>query len=86
MARGTPVIAMNSGGPVESVRDGLSGFLMAKDPKEWAKKMEVMGKDGEMRKKIGEYARKYACEEFSLRKMGEKMTEKLIEMELGIKS
>lgn len=35
----TPVIAVNSGGPTESVRDGETGFLCPQEAKEFAHRM-----------------------------------------------
>jgi alpha-1,3/alpha-1,6-mannosyltransferase len=32
----TPVVAINSGGPLESIADGKTGFLLEKDPRKWA--------------------------------------------------
>jgi alpha-1,3/alpha-1,6-mannosyltransferase len=32
----TPVIAINSGGPLESISHEKTGFLLEKDPAKWA--------------------------------------------------
>lgn len=56
MASATPVIACNSGGPKESVIDGVTGFLKSPDPIEFAKGMRdclsdvrIMGSDARKR-------------------------------------
>ncbi|POM68399.1 Alpha-1,3-mannosyltransferase [Phytophthora palmivora] len=39
MACGTPVIAVSSGGPLESIADGETGFLCKQTPKAFAEAM-----------------------------------------------
>jgi len=39
MAHGKPVLAVNRGGPTESVLDGRTGFLLAPEPAAFAAKM-----------------------------------------------
>ncbi|OMJ71363.1 hypothetical protein SteCoe_30449 [Stentor coeruleus] len=75
MARGTPVIAINSGGPMESVKNELSGFLLDKDPKKWGEKMMMLSEDNEKRTKVGAYAKEWALKEFSLSSMSSKLNE-----------
>lgn len=80
MARGTPVIAINSGGPMESVKyekNEKSGFLIEKDPKKWAKEMLSLSKDQSCRAEISEFAKKWAFEQFSLASMSSKLKEDL---------
>jgi alpha-1,3/alpha-1,6-mannosyltransferase len=77
MARGTPVVASNSGGPTESVRHLKSGFLLDKDPGNWTRVMNRI-KDNEMeRNEISRFAKEYACREFSLKFMGEKLAKEI---------
>ena len=45
----TPVIAINNGGPLESIKDGETGFLVKQDPVSWADKMNILYKDDSMR-------------------------------------
>lgn len=77
MARGTPVIAINSGGPVESVKDGKSGFLLDKDPKNWSQVMEKLKSEEKLRQSIKKFAAEYACKEFSLKFMGDQLAKEL---------
>lgn len=39
MAAARPVIACNSGGPLESIRDGITGFLVDPEPRAFADAM-----------------------------------------------
>ena len=78
MARGTPVIAINSGGPTESVKNGVTGFLLGKNKEEWHQCMENLQTNAKLREKIGISARNYAHEEFSLKSMGQKMHKEIM--------
>jgi glycosyltransferase involved in cell wall biosynthesis len=80
MARGTPVIAINSGGPTESVKHEQSGYLIEKNEKSWAKRMELLQNDPSLRKTIGNYAKAYSHEEFSLKSMGKKLSTALLSL------
>ena len=71
MARGTPVVANRSGGPIESVKDGKSGFLLDKDPENWSRVMLKLINDPKSRSEMKKFAKDYACNEFSLKYMGE---------------
>lgn len=42
MIRGVPTIAINHGGPIETVIDEETGFLLPTDPKKWAEKTELL--------------------------------------------
>ena len=77
MARGAPVIAIKSGGPTESVKDKKTGFLLEISPKDWAEQMEKIQNDNKLREKISLQAAKYACEEFSLSSMAQKLDKSL---------
>ena len=59
MACGIPPIVMNKKGPKEIVKDNITG-LIAKDDKDFGKKVELLIKDKELRKKLGKNALKYA--------------------------
>jgi alpha-1,3/alpha-1,6-mannosyltransferase len=66
------VIACNSGGPLESIVDGVTGFLLPPEPTVWQKKLDEI-----IRNKIstGEAGRKRAKELFSF----EAFTDRLIQ-------
>lgn len=62
-----PVIATNHGGPVESIQDGISGFLVEPDnPKALADKIFFLLENREIAKRVGENARKRVEEKFGI--------------------
>ncbi|XP_028673240.2 alpha-1,3/1,6-mannosyltransferase ALG2 isoform X1 [Erpetoichthys calabaricus] len=60
-----PVIAVNSGGPLESIADGETGFLCDPQPKLFAEAMEKFVKDPILKKKMGEAGRQQVLKLFS---------------------
>ncbi|CAG9322637.1 ALG2 [Blepharisma stoltei] len=68
MGRGTPVIAMKSGGPTESVIHGETGFLVENE-EGWSNYMETLESKENLRKKFGEQGKKHANKFFSLKGM-----------------
>ena len=52
-----PVIAVNSGGPRETVDDHVTGFLCNQSPNEFAKAMEKFISDPQLKKKMGKAGR-----------------------------
>ena len=61
-----PVVAVNDGGPTETVVDGETGFLRGADPEEFADAMEsVAMADGEALAKWGANGRKRVTDSFS---------------------
>jgi alpha-1,3/alpha-1,6-mannosyltransferase len=49
----TPVIAVNDGGPLESVEDKVTGYLLKQDADLWAEKMKIIYEDESLAKKLG---------------------------------
>lgn len=68
MGRSTPVIAMKSGGPTESVVHGETGYLINTDKTggDWNDFMETLQNDVKLRKNLGENGKKHANRYFSL--------------------
>ena len=67
MLLGKPVVASAAGGVPELIRDGETGFLTAPgDSSALAAKLSLLMRDAELRSKIGERARQWAAQEFSL--------------------
>ena len=66
MYAGTPVLAVDSGGPLESVVSGETGFLRPQDPQAWADAIEALLCDDDWRKAMGARGRKRVQEKFSL--------------------
>jgi len=57
MACGVPVIAVNEGGYKESIIDGKTGYLVPRDPKALAQKLEFLLANEKIRTKMGKNAR-----------------------------
>jgi glycosyltransferase involved in cell wall biosynthesis len=75
MCIGLPVVATNIGGSVEQVADGESGFLIPpSDAGVLADKLELLLRDEDLRKRLGEAGRRRIAERFTLEGMVEKMT------------
>jgi glycosyltransferase involved in cell wall biosynthesis len=62
MALGKPVIAVNRGGPVESVVDGQTGFLVNPTPESFASAIEMLADDPDLVRRLGVNARARASE------------------------
>uniref|UniRef100_M4BKR5 Alpha-1,3/1,6-mannosyltransferase ALG2 n=1 Tax=Hyaloperonospora arabidopsidis (strain Emoy2) TaxID=559515 RepID=M4BKR5_HYAAE len=77
MACGTPVIAVSSGGPLESIVDGETGFLCEQKPQAFAKAMaELCGHKHSTRVgEMGANGRQRALKLFSLETFGDTLLE-----------
>jgi glycosyltransferase involved in cell wall biosynthesis len=70
MARGVPVVAPDSGGPAEIVRDGLDGLLVdAADPRALAAAIVRLLRDPQLRRQMGANGRARVAERFSEERM-----------------
>ena len=71
MAHGKPVLAVNRGGPTESVLDGDTGFLLAPTAEAFASRMVGLARDPEQGREMGaraaRRARQYSWEGFVAR-------------------
>lgn len=74
MGASRPVVACNSGGPVESVPDGKGGFLCDPTPSAWAHAMEAL-LDARAAAKMGAAARHHVQDAFSRSAFGDKLDE-----------
>ncbi|XP_006010934.1 alpha-1,3/1,6-mannosyltransferase ALG2 [Latimeria chalumnae] len=68
-----PVIAVNSGGPLESVVSGTTGFLCDPDPASFAEAMEKFVKESGLKKRMGEAGKARVLEKFSLNAFAEQL-------------
>lgn len=65
MYAGKPVIAANSGGPTETVVNGVTGFLCNLKPEDFADAMMKCIKNGDVRRKMGKAGQDRMKEQFS---------------------
>jgi alpha-1,3/alpha-1,6-mannosyltransferase len=77
MASGTPVIACNSGGPLESVVQGETGYLCKPLAEEFASAMKKLIKEG-VSESMGKAAQAHVREKFSRRAFGEKLNQAVV--------
>ncbi|XP_039072188.1 alpha-1,3/1,6-mannosyltransferase ALG2-like isoform X1 [Hibiscus syriacus] len=80
MAAKKSVIACNSGGPVETIKDGETGFLCDPSPKDFALAMAKLIQDPEMARRMGEQARQHVSESFSTKTFGQRLNQFLLDV------
>lgn len=67
MASGLPVVVTDAGGTREAVRDGIDGFVVpCRDVEAMAEALVRLGRDPELRRRMGEAGRRRVLEEFTL--------------------
>ncbi len=75
MAAGLPIISTDRGAIVESVKDGVNGFIVGiQKPEEIADKIKLLIENNELRQRMGEASRKLYEENFTEEKMVERYT------------
>ncbi|CAF2206780.1 unnamed protein product [Brassica napus] len=80
MAAYKPVIACNSGGPVETVKSGATGYLCEPSPEDFSSAMAKFVEDPELARRMGSEARKHVVESFSAKTFGEKLNQYLVDI------
>ncbi|CAI9088823.1 OLC1v1023264C5 [Oldenlandia corymbosa var. corymbosa] len=83
MASCKPVIACNSGGPVETVKNGVTGFLCDPSPQDFSLAMAKLIRDPEMAERMGREARQHVAESFSTKIFGQKLHRYLVDVVKG---
>ncbi|XP_014210211.1 alpha-1,3/1,6-mannosyltransferase ALG2 [Copidosoma floridanum] len=73
-----PVVAHDSGGPKESVVDGITGFLVEKTS--FAEKLAVLIKDESLRRQFGEAGKNVFLEKFSFQAFSEKLNSSILDV------
>lgn len=73
MACETPVIAVNEGGYRETVINSKTGFLIKRNPKILAEKINLLLKNNKLRIKLGKNARQQVVDDWSWEKCVEKL-------------
>ncbi|XP_025823257.1 alpha-1,3/1,6-mannosyltransferase ALG2 isoform X1 [Panicum hallii] len=71
MAAHKPVIACNSGGPVETVVNEVTGFLCDPSPTEFSKAMLKLVNDHDLAVRMGKQARDHVVQKFSTKTFGD---------------
>jgi len=76
-----PVIAVNDGGPLETVVDGKTGFLRKPDPKEFADAMKIVVDGGkQLKNDLGKNGRRRVLNCFSFNSFANKLNEYVIQV------
>ncbi|KAJ0932400.1 putative hexosyltransferase [Helianthus annuus] len=80
MAAHKPVIACNSGGPVESVKDGETGFLCDPSPQSFSLAMAKFLKDPSLAENMGSKARAHVATSFSTKTFGNQLNQYIMDV------
>lgn len=80
MAAQKPVIACNSGGPVETIKNGVTGYLCDPTPREFALAMAKFIQDPQMAERMGTEARRHVTESFSTKIFGQRLNQYLVDV------
>ncbi|KAI8552429.1 hypothetical protein RHMOL_Rhmol06G0266300 [Rhododendron molle] len=80
MAAYKPVIACSSGGPVETIKNGVTGFLCDPSPREFSSAMEKFIGDPQMAERMGSEARQHVIESFSTKIFGQHLNQILLDV------
>ncbi|KAL1350004.1 hypothetical protein HN51_026476 [Arachis hypogaea] len=83
MAAYKPVIACNSGGPLESVKNGVTGFLCDPTPEEFSSAMAKFIKDPKEAERMGREARKHVVDSFSTHTFGQSLNRYIVDIHRG---
>lgn len=83
MAAYKPVIACNSGGPVESIKNGVTGFLCDPTPQEFSSAMANFINDPHGAEEMGREARRHVVESFSTNTFGKSLNRYLVDIHRG---
>ena len=65
MASGTPVVAVREAGPAETVVDGVTGFLCAREPEELGEALLRLLDDAPLRERMGQAGREHTMANFT---------------------
>ncbi|XP_066975510.1 alpha-1,3/1,6-mannosyltransferase ALG2 [Macrobrachium rosenbergii] len=68
---GTPVIAVESGGPKETIVNGVTGFLCSQNPEDFAEAMYTLVKDSGKKQSMGKLGHDRVVSNFSFAKFSE---------------
>ncbi|KAF2072941.1 hypothetical protein CYY_005734 [Polysphondylium violaceum] len=68
-----PVIAVNNGGPLETVKDGETGYLCEQNSIDFSEAYKKIVLDGKLCKSLGERAKQWVVSEFSFKSFTKKL-------------
>ncbi|XP_052171054.1 uncharacterized protein LOC127787185 isoform X2 [Diospyros lotus] len=80
MAAHKPVIACKSGGPVETVKDGVTGFLCDPTPQAFCSAMAKLIRDPQLAERMGAEAKRHVIESFSTKIFGRRLNQIVIDI------
>lgn len=81
MACRLPVVAVDSGGPKETISDGITGFLIPPDPTSWTQTIErILSMDHAEHQKMGEAGRQRVIKLFSTEVMAKRMEQAILDL------
>ncbi|KAI8001515.1 Alpha-1,3/1,6-mannosyltransferase ALG2 [Camellia lanceoleosa] len=80
MAAHKPVIACNSGGPVETIKNGVTGFLCDPRPQDFSLAMAKFIQDPQTAERMGLEARQHVTESFSTKIFGQRLNRILVDV------
>nr|QFX66088.1 hypothetical protein [Camellia sinensis] len=83
MAAHKPVIACNSGGPVETIKNGVTGFLCDPSPQDFSLAMAKLIQDPQMAERMGLEAWQHVAESFSTKIFGQRLNRILVDVARG---
>lgn len=83
MAAGRPVVAVASGGPLETVRDGETGFLRPPTPEAFADALATLLDDPARARTLGRAARRHAAAHFSRSAFGDALESMVLRVTEG---
>lgn len=83
MAAHKPVIACNSGGPVETIKNGVTGFLCDPSPQDFSLAMAKFIQDPQMAERMGLEARQHVTESLSTKIFGQRLNRILVDVARG---
>lgn len=80
MAAQKPVIGCNSGGPVETIKNGVTGYLCNPTPRDFALAMAKFLEDPQMAERMGIEARRHVTESFSTEIFGQHLNQYVVDV------
>ncbi|CAL0326506.1 unnamed protein product [Lupinus luteus] len=83
MAAYKPVIACNSGGPVESIKNGVTGFLCNPTPQDFSLAMTRFIEDPKGAERMGKEARSHVVDSFSTKTFGQHLNRYIVDIHRG---